>query len=384
MQGAVLGQSAMVICGVYMCQLVELREALQRLDILSHGTLSCTDSFRIVLDAAALIKGLRIKHCNNDNEGITRGYSSTTVLQCTDPRDHVFALHGMHPKSDTSLRLVDYGRSVASVFTIAAHRVIQQRGFHAMSMEHADVSREEGDPPLVPGLPSWVPEWSMKGTPRYYPWWMYSAGGTTSDQCEVDTFTNHGTTLHLTGLATDTVSSRWSVPELNPYLRNLVTFAKVEEKLFPQTTYGSSAARLLAIQRTICIGLAYNYDMETTTGYIWSRWSERPGFTDIAKRCFEGTLDPSDNDYSTYVDPKDTDMVLVFGHGHIGLGREHVQPGDVAVIFPGVSIPFILRKRSDGTAYQVISPAYLDGMMNGEAIQASDKHDWSELSFEID
>ncbi|KAF2804945.1 uncharacterized protein BDZ99DRAFT_339206, partial [Mytilinidion resinicola] len=59
--------------------------------------------------------------------------------------------------------------------------------------------------------------------------------------------------------------------------------------------------------------------------------------------------------------------------GHLVLASEHVQPGDVVALIRGAQVPFILRRQSSGQ-YQVIGEAYVDGIMDGEAMESSKCH----------
>lgn len=56
--------------------------------------------------------------------------------------------------------------------------------------------------------------------------------------------------------------------------------------------------------------------------------------------------------------------------GGMGLGPRSMQIGDL-VILRGGSLPFILRKIDED--YQLIGPAYVNGIMDGEAVR-----DWKD------
>jgi hypothetical protein len=53
--------------------------------------------------------------------------------------------------------------------------------------------------------------------------------------------------------------------------------------------------------------------------------------------------------------------------GHLGLGPDHVEPGDVIAVLIGCQVPFALRKSADGK-YEIVGEAYVDGIMDGEAV----------------
>ncbi|KAI0391235.1 HET-domain-containing protein [Xylariaceae sp. FL0594] len=58
-------------------------------------------------------------------------------------------------------------------------------------------------------------------------------------------------------------------------------------------------------------------------------------------------------------------LPFLTGKGHLGLSRENIHKGDCITIFQGAQVPYLLRPQADGT-YQLISEAYVDGIMDGE------------------
>ena len=66
-------------------------------------------------------------------------------------------------------------------------------------------------------------------------------------------------------------------------------------------------------------------------------------------------------------------------------GRPCIVPGqttvgDLVVILGGSQMPWVLRpvQRNSGTAYRIIGPAYVHGLMDGEAMSPSTR--WSEVA----
>ncbi|KAK5072358.1 hypothetical protein LTR70_010423 [Exophiala xenobiotica] len=56
--------------------------------------------------------------------------------------------------------------------------------------------------------------------------------------------------------------------------------------------------------------------------------------------------------------------------GYLVMTSEHVKRGDVIALIKGSQVPFVLRRRTSGM-YQLISEAYVDGIMDGEAAAIS-------------
>ena len=67
--------------------------------------------------------------------------------------------------------------------------------------------------------------------------------------------------------------------------------------------------------------------------------------------------------------------------GFLGLAPEAVQKGDVVVIVYGCNFPVVLRRHGD--MYRVIGESYVDGIMDGELMEATErgKHKELELTF---
>ena len=55
----------------------------------------------------------------------------------------------------------------------------------------------------------------------------------------------------------------------------------------------------------------------------------------------------------------------------IGIGPRSIQTGDEIFILPGSNVPFIMRKREDGT-HKLVGEAYVHGIMHGEALERCD------------
>ncbi|KAH8595446.1 putative heterokaryon incompatibility protein 6, OR allele, partial [Bisporella sp. PMI_857] len=63
-------------------------------------------------------------------------------------------------------------------------------------------------------------------------------------------------------------------------------------------------------------------------------------------------------------------LLFITRKGHLVLGPEYVKQGDFVTLIKGTWVPFILRRQSDGQ-YQLIGEAYVDGIMDGEAMENS-------------
>ena len=59
---------------------------------------------------------------------------------------------------------------------------------------------------------------------------------------------------------------------------------------------------------------------------------------------------------------------IVTEKGYIGIGQAECVTGDTACLFPGSTVPLILRER-EGSKYLLVGDAYIHGVMYGEAVR---------------
>lgn len=58
--------------------------------------------------------------------------------------------------------------------------------------------------------------------------------------------------------------------------------------------------------------------------------------------------------------------LIVTDSGHVGLGPQVTEPGDVVCILKGAIMPLLLRPEADGDSFKLVGEAYIQGMMFGE------------------
>jgi len=61
-------------------------------------------------------------------------------------------------------------------------------------------------------------------------------------------------------------------------------------------------------------------------------------------------------------------QLFVTHRGYMGLASKGVKEGDLVTVLLGGDMPFLLRKREEGSSLQFIGEAYVHGLMYGEAI----------------
>lgn len=72
---------------------------------------------------------------------------------CNDPRDRLFGIIGLANTRDKELLLTDYSLSAQQLYTGLAAYWIQDRDYRFLNLAY-------GQKKIIPGLPSWVPDWT--------------------------------------------------------------------------------------------------------------------------------------------------------------------------------------------------------------------------------
>jgi hypothetical protein len=67
----------------------------------------------------------------------------------------------------------------------------------------------------------------------------------------------------------------------------------------------------------------------------------------------------------------------------IGIGPRLIQPGDKICVFRTCKMPLVLRKEPEKEFHEFLGPAYVDGIMHGEALELEKQGSIREEYFEI-
>jgi hypothetical protein len=68
-------------------------------------------------------------------------------------------------------------------------------------------------------------------------------------------------------------------------------------------------------------------------------------------------------------------------NGYLGTAPDAVQEGDIIAIVFGCNFPVVLRKCGD--LYRVLGESYIDGVMDGELVEAKEKGEFKEVEITI-
>jgi hypothetical protein len=287
----------------------------------------------------------------------------TTLLRCSDPRDHVYSFLG-HPLAqlkDGSGSIVqpDYDKSHLTLFLEVTQALLQQEGLRVLSMvEHDEVTIGED-------LPSWALRLDvsnvLNGIDRVGSQFNASVGFDAPFVCE-------GANLVLQGINLDAV--RLSYQAMDTEEKGL-TFLNASENAqstmrqvldFLSSQYGDHMIE--AICQTLCAG--------TMRGGSTAPSSAITLALGLDRRQDMGFMIEQDEPREVLAYRRQMNSYCI-GHsfivthqGHFALGPRITRPGDQCYILQGANVPFFLRPHASGNRFRLLGEAYVHGFMEGQ------------------
>lgn len=353
------------------------------------------------IDNLSMMLTMRAKLLGNDRQTFAELVGLTRQFESTDARDKVYGLLGM--ASDGHQIEVDYNESVSRVYYRAACHMIQS-GFVFLMLSHAGGSTQ------LENLPSWVPDFSTLkvisnialeiGNPIYS-----AASSRPADVQQV------GDVLRVSGFFFDEIkdvsvpyedddinsmSGYYDDPDvlLKPHLRPL----KWLQKVIQFATDNESGIDLTdsappSLWRTlIAAWFEGSRDLSEASGYpkavedfraanklnpfylsaedIPTSFLKRVAFEKKRKADADQAITQGYLSYSSAMFDKITHKrVCRTSKDVLGLVPKWAQPGDMVVLMLGSGLPHIMRKREEAGKFKYIGNCYIDGIMDGEALE---------------
>ncbi|KAL5313364.1 hypothetical protein ACEPPN_019097 [Leptodophora sp. 'Broadleaf-Isolate-01'] len=300
---------------------------------------------------------------------------------CSEPRDRLYSLLGILSLQERLNFPVDYNRPVRHVYIdVVDYLLTTTRRFDVIC-----ASIHFPERPNIDALPSWCPDWSeRRRTKPIGHIFRFSAAGTT--HVEFD-FSNWRRTLNISAIFMDKIYST-GIP-LNPPIGKGALIKTFEEwRLTLIAAKGYNQADHEAFCRTLSCGQV----PDTWTPREWLEWTYRifanlllgrypasildhhlmsyaSNFTSLTSALRKQIL--SDNYKNlmagSYVEAMTGRCFAITASGLLCLGSRAHQIEDIICIPLGSSTPIILRKRGEGYTY--IGDIYVDGYMDGKAIE---------------
>lgn len=326
-------------------------------------------------------------------------------LESTDPRDKVFALLGLaSDRADLEQRgiIPDYTRNCVDVYTATMAAMLEQGHMSLLSLCQS--------PKIQQNLPSWVVDWSRSATdmlqdvrndhvtvyPTFNASLMTAAGPNVVVEKKDGLVDGISLFCHLY----DEVEAAASFPSRRS--TNEVPFEETYSwprrwligilcLTYHHKTNVSFRQRLTATARTSIGDVGYDQDgMLSRVGD--GRFSDAVTLLRCALPLIKQRQIRLDADkfLASLTTEEDTAcrallnvklsseiigkslgrLPFITSKGHFMLSSEHVRGGDIVALVKGCQVPFVFR-RQEGDRYTLISEAYVDGIMDGEAAMSA-------------
>jgi hypothetical protein len=334
----------------------------------------------------------------------------------TDSRDKVYGLLGILPMSLATEIRPDYQLSQEKVYCRFARSMLQES--RSMDPIFSWCSFKDKT-----SWPSWIPDWTTEFARNRVQWLrMRKASGSAP---AIWSISNDGRQLSCRGFIVDKVwSTSGSPSESIPYSTEAPRASKVSHITFPSNRYGDKQNLWEALRRTLLI---WDHAKEpqsplniywidgndiTNTIQIIKDWG---GMGNVIKNPFwesfdrfrqtnaefsifghsfrdffpkmpdvrDGKADPEilskeiGRDMATCVLTVVGRRIMTTKSGFLGLAPEALQKGDEIAVIYGCNFPVVLRKY--GEMYRVIGESYVDGIMDGELMEAKERGEYKEV-----
>jgi hypothetical protein len=312
--------------------------------------------------------------------------------------DKVYGIVGLSADRD-SFGKIDYSRSVRETYIHTARHIISSTG-------SLDVICMQQNDDNIHDLPSWVVDWERRNLfPAHrvvslrYRTPGFTASGSSLSKVS---FSNHEEVLTAAGFVVDTIATA-SEPlyVYGPESNVLPTLEKFHNwyNVFIDNV-GSTDEDIAVFQRTFCGGSwAPSYsegefkEDETQRLTLFFGLMQRLLSHLIAERSPTPLMTPTNPVDTEILEKRERAMVssaalrmhakrlVISGRKLAGLAPQLVEVGDKIVVLMGSNFPVVLREVDD--RYELIGEIYVDGIMDGEAMDdlKSGKH--RERNFEI-
>jgi hypothetical protein len=331
--------------------------------------------------------------------------------EATDPRDKIFALFGLLPEDQRiPFAKPDYSKPVEQIYIETANTLIKK-------LRNLELLANAGQAASLPNIPSWVPDWTVPKAPsltlqKHGFSMIHPAADPTKETADYRASGDYSAFVNN--------QTKCTVLSLRGKLISTVAKAGIE---FPHVGPGASAAskpgqnelRIHAAERQAkieaCFELIVNMDLP-----LYPTVQERLSACQVCLVAGKGTFSQDTNAdelatlfcfYEKYVDrwlafqrrtwwqrwrdqsldaeflamthkasyagsligdATDGRQFFVTEDGHMGLGLHGLVEGDQVCILYGLPVPFVIRDKGNGF-YSLLSECYVEGLMNGEAIQ---------------
>jgi hypothetical protein len=323
----------------------------------------------------------RSRHLTGKSDELLELLRRTSFCLCTDPRDKIYAVLNVQSRRNPIDIPADYTRTIRDVYIDATRQIITRT--RSLSIF---VLRRENVKSLIPGLPSWVPDFAAVGAA--FP--VEHATRSSFRAAKNRPYIAHGPEiqgqLYVRGMVVDQVVGL----VFESLFTSLHDDAFAIDSLYPtmlgilQGRIGGGRSRSGAK-----VDIAANTDLDpvaeklirTLTCDLGGRWDRKNQSTidNVEIKAITTVLQPS----ASHLPPTNNPWLprfrsetrrctsrswLSLSKHTIALGPRTARSGDLVVILNGSNLPCVVRRRENGHYFELAGQCFVDGIMYGEGV----------------
>ncbi|KAI0164377.1 HET-domain-containing protein [Hypoxylon sp. FL1284] len=353
-QELVLAQSTTVLCGRYVFDWESIAKVSHFMSKRIPMNMANSLLYKGPTKLAAIKKGVRAGTGNILLYSLIRCRTYDATLH----KDKVYSLLGLAKLAGEDYPdylKCDYKRDVAGIYTDIARYIIESSDdLHILAHAEGDEFRER------PGLPTWVPDWSVRKDVglRITGYKRYLAAGTLPRLAIQD-----GNTLTVRGFELDTITRVGETKEeVNQHRSCPGWFAILEEleQKYPERDYKDAFWRTLLLDTDPSETVPITQPWDNSFA-VWLKMHEHGLSEDEMQRAAE---------FETSFTHSLNLRIFRTSRGHLGCGSLSCKEGDRVWIIQGSRVPLMLRPAGKGGSdvYSLVGGTYLHGFMQGEAL----------------
>jgi hypothetical protein len=288
-------------------------------------------------------------------------------LQATEPRDKVFALHGLLQRWNASLESPDYTKSIREIYVNTAAAAISIDGSLRI------LGGLTGSSNL--NLPSWCPDWSdHEHITEVAEWQNHKATGQSKPQ-----FGIKKPELSITGSVVDLVcEEHFTFPPTSILYEGNNLTEILSDHFDSPSSIPIHCYEILFNSFSLAIWKNVEINgLETEESFLdyitkdFERMMERKNFVGRVRSAFYNTITGVPHRdwprlHAGLCRRLDRKKLFRTQHGRLGIASPETKVGDSILLLQGCNLPMVAR--ADGENWRLIAPAYIqqDGMMDGK------------------
>lgn len=291
----------------------------------------------------------------------------TSYCLSTDPRDKIYAVLNVQSRHNAIEISADYTRTIKDVYVDTTTQIIHQTRSLAIFMLRRENMKSE-----IPGLPTFVPDFSAIGTPipvehhghssfrasAHRPY--ISHGPQTLGQLNTrGKVVNRVVGLVFDALHTNLNDDAFAIDRLYPTMLGILR-GRMGARNQQNSSIDPAAERLI---RTLTADLGGTWDRKNLASVDHVQISSIIDALQLP-RSHQGVLSPWIQRFRAESRRCTSRSCLRLEKNAIALGPKSARPGDVIAIINGSTTPLIIRQK--GHYYELVGQCYVDGMMYGE------------------